>query len=49
MTKDELIDEIAMIIGVGIMLGQDTHEIAEALYEGFIQKEGEHEPSTEVR
>ena len=49
MTIAELIDEIAMVIYLGKMLGEDTHTIAEAIYDGYIKKEDtEDEASTEV-
>ena len=43
MTIAELIDEIAMVIDLGKMLGEDTHTIAETIYEGYIKKENEDE------
>ena len=43
MTKDELIDEISLLIYLGIMLGEDTHIIAESLYKKYIAKEEERE------
>ena len=43
MPKDELIDEIAMVIDLGKMLGEDAHTIAETLYKKYIAKENEDE------
>lgn len=41
MDRAELIDEIAMVIDLGKMLGEDTHKIAETIYESYIKEDTE--------
>lgn len=43
MNVDELIDEIAMFIELGFMLGEEAHTIAESLYKKYIAKEDKDE------